>query len=72
MNKIVRHFPISELPEGLREGLPQDAQVTVRLDVEERPKDALTLEQIIAMRQPVFETGEAADAYVGSMRDEWD
>ena len=74
MNRIVRrHYPASKLPEELREGLPADARVTVEVEQEEqRPERVMSLEEIFAMRQPTFKTGEEADDYVRSMRDEWD
>ena len=74
MNKIVRrHYPASKLPEDLREGLPPGAQVTVEVEQEEeRPARVLTLEEIFAMRQPTFKSGEEADDYVRAQRAEWD
>lgn len=35
MNKVVRtHYPVSSLPADLRDGLPADGTVSVRIDVE--------------------------------------
>ena len=74
MNRIVRrHYPASKLPEELREGLPPGVHVTVEVEQEEeRPARVMTLEEIFAMARPVFKSGEEADEYVRSMREEWD
>jgi hypothetical protein len=72
MNKIVReHYPASKLPADLREGLGPDAKVTVTIETDERPEAVLTLDEILAMRRPVFKSGEEADDFVRKLRDEW-
>ncbi len=50
MNKIVReYYPVSRLPEDLREGLISDAQVIVTVEqVEPRPNRVMTLDEIFA------------------------
>jgi hypothetical protein len=74
MNKIIRrHYPASRLPEDLREGLPADAEVTIVVEQEDfEKKKVMTLEEIFALAKPGFASGEEVDAYVKSMRDEWD
>ena len=73
MNRIVRrHYPASKLPEELREGLPADARVTVQVETETEQGKPMPLEELFAMARPVFASGEEVDAYVRSMRDEWD
>lgn len=73
MNKIVRHhYPVSKLPEDLREGLSSDAEVTVVLEEEAVDERPMTLEQMFALSRQTFASGKEVDDYVRAMRDEWD
>jgi DNA invertase Pin-like site-specific DNA recombinase len=76
MNKIVReHYPAAQLPEELREGLPNDSVVRVTVELERRgqSKDEM-LKQLELVRRtlPRFVTVEEAVARVRELRDEWD
>ena len=74
MNTIVReHYPVSELPENLREGLDIAGSVRVVIEQEEHPREpALSLEELFAMRRPSYKTTEEIVAEVRRQRDEWD
>lgn len=74
MNRIVKeHYPVSKLPPELREGFDPDQVVTVTVSVEEAPpKDVPTLEELFALRQPPFRSGEDIDDELRRQRDEWD
>jgi hypothetical protein len=74
VNKIVKeHYPASKLPIELREGLDPHEWVTVEVTVEEaRPEMALTLDEIFALRQPPFRSGQEIDDELRRQRDEWD
>ncbi len=74
MNKIVRHnYPVSKLPEDLREGLPEDQTVTVEVAVETRQQTPhRTLEDIFAHAPRTFASVKEVNDYVRAMRDEWD
>jgi hypothetical protein len=74
MNKIIRNYPASKLPEDLREGVDPQANVTVTVMVEElqRPERVMSLEEIFASRRPPFRTAEEIDADIRRQRDEWD
>jgi hypothetical protein len=59
VNKIVKeHYPASKLPIELREGLD--------------PHEWLTVDEIFALRQPPFRSGQEIDDELRRQRDEWD
>lgn len=87
MNKIVReHYPVSKLPEDLREGMDETARVTViveedhkpimRLQMQERrPLDVDDLLEAIreyqALGRPSVDPDEPVRR-IRELRDEWD
>lgn len=86
MNRIVRdHYPASKLPEDLREGIPEGADVSVTVEVRERvpfgpdpnrkPMSPDELRESIRRykaqnKNPV--TAEEAVERIRELRDEWD
>jgi len=76
MNKIVReHYPVSKLPEDLRQGIDPDGKVTVTVVAEvneARPEHVATLEEIFARRRPPYRSVEEIDAAIRAERDAWD
>jgi len=73
MNKIVReHYPVSKLPEDLREGVDPDATVTVTVEDLKRPERVMTLDEIFALRRPPYRSAEEIVSDVRRQRDEWD
>lgn len=74
MNRIVKeHYPVSKLPEELREGLDPRQMVTVTVLVEETPPEKVpTLEELFALRRPPFRSGQEIDDELRRQRDEWD
>ncbi len=74
MNRIVKeHYPASLLPEDLRAGVDPKSTVTITI-VEENgsPREAMTLEEIWALRSPPFKTAQQIDDDLRRLRDEWD
>jgi hypothetical protein len=72
LNKIVKeHYPASKLPAELREGLDPHEWVTVEVTVEEAGPET-ALEEIFALRQPPFRSGQEIDDELRRQRDEWD
>lgn len=73
MNRIIKeHYPVSKLPEELREGL-DPSEMTVTVSVEETPpRKVPTLEELFALRQPPFKSGQEIDNELRRQRDEWD
>ncbi|WP_296517384.1 hypothetical protein [Rhodopseudomonas sp.] len=73
MNRIVKeNYPVSSLPEDLREGLEASVVTVTIEEVEGAPKARPTLEEIFAMRRPPFRTKEEIDAEWRRQRDEWE
>lgn len=78
MNKIVlEHYPVSKLPEELREGLPADASVKITVE-EEQARQPLTADEMhqhwVEVRKNLKHevTVEDAVARIRELRDEWD
>ncbi len=90
MNRIVKeHYPVSNLPAELREGLDPGDQVRITIEsipclekdfpdntelaqVLRRPERVLSLDEIFALRQPPFRSGQEIDDELRRQRDEWD
>lgn len=77
MNRLVReHYPVSKLPEDLREGFEAGANVRVTVDAAEPAQvsqiSAKSLQDLLAIRRPPFLSADQIDAHVRKLRDEWD
>ena len=74
MNKISRkaEYPVSKLPEDLREGLDPSGTVSVVVEELKRPEHVMSLDEIFALRGFRRRTAEEIDADIRQMRDEWD
>jgi hypothetical protein len=73
MNRIVReHYPVADLPDDLRMGLPADANVRVTIEPETSGTDkVLSLDELFALRTPPFRSTEDVVADIRRLRDEW-
>ncbi|PIO97872.1 hypothetical protein [Pleomorphomonas carboxyditropha] len=70
MNKIVRsHYPVGKLPADLREGLPPDATVSVRIDVEDS-SDRLPLSRLAGTLPNLHGEEGAVIAHFRSLRED--
>jgi hypothetical protein len=73
MNRIVRHYPVSQLPEDLRIGLDPQAAVTVTIVEEaEPPAPIMTLEEIFSLEGFRRRSAAEIDEDLRRQRDEWD
>ena len=82
MNRIVReHYPVSKLPEELRDELSGQQRVTLTIQwgadesgtelATKRPDTVKSLEELFAMAEPTFKSLDEVTAHVRSLRDEW-
>lgn len=82
MSRIVReHYPVSNLPEDLRDELSGQQRVTLTIDwnaddpaaepAPERPAYVKSLEELFAMAEPTFTSLDEVTAHVRSLRDDW-
>lgn len=79
MNKIVvKDYPVSRLPEDLREGLDAGDSVTVTIEPDDRPRGP-TVEELVAQLEALRQnpkwpttTAEEAVRRIRELRDEWD
>jgi hypothetical protein len=73
MNRIVKaHYPISALPEDLRQGLDPAADVTVIIEETERPDEIMSIEELFAARRPPFRSADGIIRDLRKQRDAWD
>lgn len=76
MNRIVReHYPVADLPEDLRAGLPADVSVRVVVEVEAEPVEPverLSMKELLAMRKPPYRSLDEIVDSIRRQRDEWD
>ena len=74
MNKIVReHYPVSSLPEDLRQDL--DPETYVRIVIEEldtSPKRTRSLADMLADVRQLTPIGDDPVARIRKLRDEWE
>jgi hypothetical protein len=74
VNKIVKeHYPVTKLPEDLREGLDPKQRVTVTIATEDaRPGKVLSLKELFAMRRRPYRSLQEILDDLRHQRDEWD
>lgn len=73
MNRIVKaHYPVSALPEDLRQGLDLSTDVTVIVEQPDQPRRRRTIAELYAARRPPFRSAEDIARQIREMRDEWD
>ena len=82
MNRVVReHYPVSKLPEDLRQGFEGRADVRVTIDAvvtesglpDVAPrKTKKTLDELFAMSRPTFTSVEDINDHLRALREEWD
>lgn len=74
MNKIIcEHYPVADLPENLRQGLPTDASAVVTIEIEpSNPVHVPTLKELLSLRRPPYRTTEEIVEEIRRDRDEWD
>jgi len=72
MGRVVReHYPVSKLPEDLRDDL--DPAATVRVVIEEEVRaGAHSLEELIERARRIPPIGDDPTARIRALRDEWD
>lgn len=81
MNRIVReHYPVSKLPEDLREQFAGQDEVTITVEskaetLRDRPEPPFGsggFSRYRHLAQPHFQSTEEVVAHVNALRDEWD
>jgi hypothetical protein len=73
MSRIVKpHYPVSALPEDLRQGLDPTAEVTVIVDYGEEPAAPSSVRALFAARRPPFRSAEEIDREIRKQRDDWE
>jgi DNA-binding winged helix-turn-helix (wHTH) protein len=72
MNRIVRdHYPISKLPEDLREGLPPDGEARVVIETKP-PRRGYSLAELLEIKKSIKPATDDPVERIRKLRDEWD
>jgi hypothetical protein len=72
MNRIVRHhYPIANLPEDLRQGLPPDGEVRVVIETEPK-RHGYTLAELLEIKKGIRPATDDPVERIRKLRDEWD
>ena len=72
MNRIVKErYPLSNLPEDLREGLPENGEARVVVEIVPQRR-GYTYAELLAIRDTLPVTTDDPVKRVRALRDEWD
>lgn len=73
MNRIVPNYPVSKLPDDLREGVDSSSTVTVWIAEDEKPPEqVMTLEEIFSLQGFRRRSAEEIAEDLRKQREEWD
>jgi hypothetical protein len=75
MNKIVReHYPVEQLPDDLRQSLPEGITVRLTLEADDIPRSAgrAWIEDIMRRKADVPVATDDPVQRIRQLRDEWD
>jgi len=70
MNKIVRHYPVSQLPADLRENLPEHRQVKIHFELEPESEKRQRLSELAGTGDNVHGNDEEVLQYIRELRED--
>ena len=70
MNKIVPSYPVDELPEDLRAGLPEHGLVEIEFRLKDGAQEPVPLTSFVGSLESIYESDQAVIDYIRKMRDE--
>ena len=70
MNKIVPNYPVDELPENLREGLPEHGSVEIEFRLKDRSQSRAPLTSFVGSLESIYESDQDVIDYIRKMRDD--
>jgi hypothetical protein len=70
MNKIVPNYPVDELPENLREGLPEHGLVEIEFRLNDPAQPRAPLTSFVGSLDSIYESDQAVVDYIRKIRDE--
>lgn len=70
MNKIVPNYPVDELPENLREGLPEHGSVEIEFRLKDRLQPRAPLASFVGSLESIYKNDQDVIDYIRKMRDE--
>jgi hypothetical protein len=70
MNKIVPNYPVDQLPENLRDGLPEHGSVDIEFRLKSPSPPQLPLTSFVGSLDSIYESDQAVIDYIRQIRDE--
>ncbi|MDF3812329.1 MULTISPECIES: hypothetical protein [Rhodopseudomonas] len=70
MNKIVRDYPVDQLPADLREGLPEHGQVEIEFRLKDQPEPRVLLAPLVGSVPNIHGSDEEVIRYIRELRDD--
>ena len=70
MNKIIRHYPVKQLPADLRENLPEDRRVKIEFELEAEPEHRPRLSELAGTGDNVHGNDEEVIRYIRELRED--
>jgi hypothetical protein len=70
MNKIVRHYPVDQLPADLRADLPEHGLVKIEIEPETEPKEQVLLAPLVGSGRNVHGNEEEVLRYIRELRED--
>jgi hypothetical protein len=72
MNKIVRHYPVDQLPADLRADLPEHGLVKIEFEAETEPPRRRPIAHLVGTGQNLYGSDQDVLDYIAELREDRD
>jgi hypothetical protein len=70
MNKIVRQYPVDQLPADLRDGLPEHGWVEIEFRLKDQPQPNVLLAPLAGSVENIYGSDEEVLQYIRQLRED--
>jgi len=70
MNKIVRDYPVDQLPADLRDGLPEHGRVEIEFRLKDQPEPRVLLAPLVGSVENIYGSDEDVINYIRDLRED--
>jgi hypothetical protein len=70
MNKIVRHYPVDQLPAVLRVDLPEHGLVKIEFEVEGEPRKRRSIAHLVSSLPSIYGSDQEVLDYIAELRED--